>query len=99
MLRTEIGDPYSFTPACLVAEPGGNLEMCKQASERRTVTGEIIQIHEGHHWIRVRYTMPGSSEVYYETFKTTEPPGSLPWRHGHRQPNSKLFTDITEFEE
>ncbi len=80
----------------MVAESPGSLETCKPRVVRRKVTGTVTQVNRCHHWFRVEYRMPRGPEIYHETFKTADPPGFLPWKHGTRSEKSKVFTEIIE---
>jgi hypothetical protein len=80
----------------MIAEPGGCLEISKPHILQRKVTGTVTQVNRRHHWFRVEYRMPCSDVIYHETFKTADPPGFLPWKHGTRSEKSKVFTEIIE---
>ena len=82
---------------CMVADQGGNMEMSKQLPERRQVTGTVIQVNEEHHWFRVEYRLPGSDTLYRETFKMADPPGFLPWKHGHRSDTSIIMKELSDY--
>lgn len=88
-----IGNAYRFTPACLVAEAGGNLEMGRPLPERRRIEGTIVQVHEEHHWFRVRYRAPGADADFYEVFKFGQPRVGMPCKHGHHTNDSIVMKD------
>ena len=62
----------------MVAEPGGNLERSLPMDQQRKVEGTVVQVHDAHHWFRVRYRVPGLTADFYETFKTADPPVRSP---------------------
>lgn len=81
----------------MVAEPGGNLERSLPMDQQRKVEGTVVQVHDAHHWFRVRYRVPGLAVDFYETFKTADPPGWLPWKQGHRSDNSQIMQELRNY--
>ena len=89
----EVGGTDRFTPACLVAEAGGNMEMSRPLPERRRIEGTIVQVHEEHHWFRVRYRVPGADADFYEVFKFGQPLVGMPYKNGYHFNGSIMMKD------
>ena len=66
----EVGDAYTFEPSCaLFAEaPHGASPLIRQ-DRRAKVTGEVVMIHQQHHWFRVRFQLPGAPGDQHECFQ------------------------------
>ena len=79
-MTMEVGDHYTFRPACLIESHnvGSHPDHeCALYDHVPRVQGEIIMIHQRHHWFRVRYVMP-SGCVYHECFPLPSEPEETP---------------------
>lgn len=81
----------------MVAEPGGNLERALPMDQQRKVEGTVVQVHDAHHWFRVRYRVPGLAADFYETFKTADPPVRSPWKQGYHYHNTQIMQELRNY--
>ena len=65
--------------------------------QQRKVEGTVVQVHDAHHWFRVRYRVPGLSADFYETFKTADPPVRSSWKQGYHYHNTQIMQELRNY--
>ena len=65
--------------------------------QQRKVEGTVVQVHDAHHWFRVRYRVPGLEADFYETFKTADQPVRSPWKQGYHYHDTQIMQELRNY--
>lgn len=91
----KIGDQFSFVPSAFTVYDDPQRMSFKGEEVPVRVRGTVVQIHEEHRWLLVRYEVNG--QAFYECFPLTqiaeaETAAELPHKHGYHRDGRRGIT-------